>query len=353
MNPSTAPKPSIRVKVMSTIPKEIFIHQLPGGQPEWGHCRFSFDPNDREYDWLVVYDDLPAKQGEPRAQRREKLACPRGNTILTTSEPSTIKHFGNAFSAQFGQVITTQAAWALPHTDRIYSQAGLHWFYGLGSQRIRPFDEMVAHPPLQKTADLSMVFSPKRQWHTLHQRRFNFMQYLMRHLPEMTVYGRGVRPLDDKADALDTYRYSIAIENYIGPHHWTEKLSDAFLGLTLPFYAGCTNAADYFPPDSFIPIDLHDPEGAIRIIRQAIAAHEFEKRLPAIQEARRRVLFEHNFFALISRVIEERHTGPVSAGDYGTLYSRHALRGKSPLHGVRDVYGKARALFVHQVLRRN
>ena len=48
------------------------------------------------------------------------------------------------------------------------------------------------------------------------------------------------------------------------------------------------------------------------------------------------------------RVIEERHTGPISAGDYGTLYSRHALRGKSPLHGVRDVYGKARALFVHR-----
>ena len=92
-----------------------------------------------------------------------------------------------------------------------------------------------------------MVFSPKRMRHTLHHHRFNFMRDLMQLLPEMHVYGRGARALDDKADALDAYRYHVAIENYIGPHHWTEKLSDAFLGLTLPFYAGCPNATDYFP----------------------------------------------------------------------------------------------------------
>jgi hypothetical protein len=352
MSLQAAASPAIRVKVMATIPTPIFLHQLPDGEPAWGACRFSFDPEDRRYDWLVVYDDLPARQGEPRARRQEVLACPRANTLLTTSEPSTIKHFGDAYTAQFGHVLTSQAEWALPHPNRIYGHAGLHWFYGVGGERVLSFDHMVSHPPVDKTADLSMVFSPKRQWHTLHQHRFNFMQYLMRHMPEIEVYGRGVRPLDDKAEALDAYRYHVAIENYIGPHHWTEKLSDAFLGLTLPFYAGCTNAADYFPPESFIPIDIHDPGGAVRVIRQAIADREYEKRLPFIREARRRVLYEHNFFALISRLIEARHTGRVAAGDDGVIYSRHALRAQSPLSGLRDVYGKARALFVHQVLRR-
>lgn len=354
MDPSTQSTASpIRVKVMTTIPTRIFLHQVPGGVPAWGRCHFSFDPSDRDYDWLVAYDDLSAKQGEARSKRQEILACPREHTLLTTSEPSTIKHFGNAYAAQFGHVLTSQAEWALPHPHRIYSHAGLHWFYGLGSQRAIPFDDMVAHPPVAKTADLAMVFSAKRNWHTLHQRRFNFMQYLRQHLPEMTVYGRGVRPLDDKAEALDAYRYSIAIENYVGPHHWTEKLADAFLGHTLPFYAGCTNAADYFPADSFIAIDIHDPAGAVRIIREAIANHEYEMRVEAIAEARRRVLFEHNFFALISRIIEERHSPAPAGGDYGVIYSRHALRAQSPLSGLRDVYGKARALFMHQVLRRN
>lgn len=340
---------TIRVKVLSTIPLRYFLHQVPGGNLEWGACRFTFDPQDREYDWLVVYDDLPAKHGEPRKHRQEQVACSAAHTMLTTSEPSSIKHYGDSYTRQFGCVLTGQEAWALPHPDRIFSQAGLVWIYGVGSEHEIPFDHMVAHPPMEKAFDLSMVFSPKRMRHTLHRQRFDFMQKLMQLMPEMHIYGRGARPLDDKADALDAYRYHVAIENYIGPHHWTEKLSDAFLGLTLPFYAGCTNTSDYFPAESFIPIDIKDPVGAARIIRQAIADGEYEKRLPAIIEARRRVLYEHNFFAVVSREIEKRHRPATQVSEHAVIYSRHALRRKSVLHGLRNVYGKARALAVHLV----
>ncbi|MFZ5575214.1 MAG: glycosyltransferase family 10 domain-containing protein [Pseudomonadota bacterium] len=346
-DPTPTSPGKIRVKVMTTIPAAVLRRQLPGAAPEWGRCSFSLDPQARDYDWLVVYDDLPAKHGEARKFRQELLACPPAHTLLTTSEPSSIKHFGDAYVRQFGCVLTSQEAWALPHPDRIFSQAGLHWFYGLGAQHTVSFDALVAHPPLTKTHDLSMVFSPKRMRHTLHHRRFNFMRKLMQLLPDMHVYGRGARPLDDKAEALDVYRYHIAIENYIGPHHWTEKLSDAFLGLTLPFYAGCTNASDYFPAESFIPIDIRDPAGAARIIRQAIADGEYEKRLPAIIEARRRVLYEHNFFAIVSREIEKRHRPDLPMQAQVVIHSRHALRRKNLLHGLHNVYGKARALAVH------
>jgi hypothetical protein len=344
--PATDP---IRVKVISPVPTRFFLHQLPGNL-QWGNCRFSFDPEDRDYDWLVVYEDLPSLHGLPRNQSHETLACPSGHTMLTTSEPSSIKHYGNAYVSQFGCVLTSQEEWALPHPDRIFSQAGLIWYYGAGKGHELSFEQMVAHPPVDKTHDLSMVFSPKQMRHTLHHRRFNFMQELMRLMPEMHVYGRGARPLDDKAEALDSYRYHVAIENYIGPHHWTEKLSDAFLGLTLPFYAGCPNAADYFPPESFIPVDMKDPAGAARIIRQAIMDNEYEKRLPAIIEARRRVLFEHNLFAVLSREIEKRHRPDAQAGDQGVvIYSRHALRKKSLSHGLQIVYGKARARAIHLI----
>jgi hypothetical protein len=122
---TAAAAPTLRVKVMTTIPTSVFAHQAPGGLLTWGNCRFSFDPNDRDYDWLVAYDDLSAKQGEPRSQRHEVLACPREHTLLTTSEPSTIKHFGRDYTAQFGHVLTSQAEWALPHPHRIYSHARL------------------------------------------------------------------------------------------------------------------------------------------------------------------------------------------------------------------------------------
>ncbi|MHB1188696.1 glycosyltransferase family 10 domain-containing protein [Thiobacillus sp.] len=338
---------NIRVKVLSPIPQRYFLHQLPAGNPVWGNCRFSFDPEDRDYDWLVVYEDLRTANKEGKRGLQETLACPARHTMLITSEPSSIKHYGNAYVGQFGCVLTSQETWALPHPDRIFSQAGLIWIYGVGADRVMSFDHMVAHPPMEKTRDLSMVFSPKTMRHTLHRQRNEFMRQLMDLMPEMEVFGHGARPLDDKAEALDPYRYHIAIENYIGLHHWTEKLADAFLGLTLPFYCGCPNAADYFPPESFIPIDMKDPVGAARIIRQAIRDNEFEKRLPAIREARRRVLFEHNLFAVVSREIGKRHLATAHTPNGGIIYSRHALRKKSLSHGLRDMYGKARARAIH------
>lgn len=352
-NNTNSDLPEIRVKVMAAIPLTYLLRQLPGNRPAWGNCHFSFDPADRHYDWLVVYDDLPARHGETRKQRYEQLACPASHTLLTTSEPSSIKHYGNAYVSQFGCVITSQEAWALPHRDRVFSQAGLHWFYGLGKSRVLAFDDMLAHPPHDKSKDVSMMFTPKRMRHTLHHRRFNFLRDLMQIMPEIDVFGRGARPLedDDKAHALNAYRYHVAAENYIGPHHWTEKLSDAFLGLTLPFYAGCPNAADYFPADSFIPIDMKDPAGAARIIRAAIANNEYEKRLPSIIEARRRVLYEHNFFALVSREIEKRHRPDAAAESGAVIHSRHALRSRNPFSALHGLYGKARARAFHFLRR--
>ena len=54
-----------------------------------------------------------------------------------------------------------------------------------------------------------------------------------------------------------------------------EKLSDAFLGATLLFYFGCPNAGDYFPEESFIPIDINDVEGASGTIKRAICEKEY------------------------------------------------------------------------------
>jgi hypothetical protein len=337
----------IRVKLLSRFPAELWLHQCPDGVARWGRCDFLFDPQARDYDWLVVYDDIPPRPGEHKGTAAEALPCPAAHSILVTTEPASIKTYGRRFTRQFGAVLTSQPEWALPHAQRIFSQPALHWFYGVGTKGYTPFRELQADGRLTKSRALSMVFSPKRQRHTLHHRRFDFMRRLMTLLPEMDVYGRGARPLDDKAEALDAYRYHVAIENYVGPHHWTEKLADAFLGLTLPFYCGCTNAADYFPPESFIPIDMKDPEGAARIIRQAIADHEYEKRLPAIQEARRRVLYEHNLFAVLSREIEKRHDAGLKADGHSVIYSRHALRKQSLVGGVREMFGKARARLIH------
>lgn len=342
------PIPSLRVKVVSSLPEALWLHQFPHGEPVWGDCMFVFDRAATGYDWLLVYDDLPARAGEAKKTSSEVLGCPRARTLLVTTEPSSVKIYGNDYTRQFGAVLTSQPVWALPHPQRIFSQPALHWFYGVGSQETVPFDSMLAHPPVDKSRDASMVYSPKAMRHTLHYRRARFMHGLVQHMPELDTFGRETaRALDDKADCLRDYRYHIAIENFIGEHHWTEKLADPFLGLSLPFYYGCPNAADYFPDDSFIRIDIRDPAGALEIIRTAIADNEYEKRLPAIIEARRRVMFEHNLFAVAAREIARLHRAEAKVAPGAVILSRRAMRLSSPAVALRDLYGKLRGRLRH------
>nr|WP_238991299.1 glycosyltransferase family 10 [Rariglobus hedericola] len=309
---------------------------LPGGNPVLGGCHFLFDRNERNYDWLVVYDDMPSVAGERFTLWRESLACPRENTLLITTEPSTIKVYGKGFLRQFGHVLTSQEPWAIRHPGAIFSQTGLIWFYG-GETEHANYDYISNHSPDAKQRDISTVCSSKQQRHTLHHDRFEFTRKFKEVYPDLDVFGHGVRFIADKAEALDPYRYHIAIENHVYRHHWTEKLSDCFLGLTLPFYHGCPNAADYFPEESFIPINIHNFEETSERIKQAIKDREFEKRLPALREARRLVLEEYCLFPLVSRLVRERTaTTPISQqlSKSPVLLSRHAWRKAGPLNAI-------------------
>ena len=327
----------IRIKFLGNYSVRVWQRQFPGDIPAWGRCEYLFDTDAREYDWLVVFNDFPGNH------REEQLSCPRQHTLLVTSEPSSIKTYGRTYTAQFGFVLTSQAEWALPHAHRIYSQPALQWFYGRGSERLRTYDQMVAEPPLDKHKILSTVCSAKRQRHTLHDKRYRFTQALKARIPGMDIYGHGVREIDDKAEAIDDYRYHVAIENFIGIHHWTEKLSDVFLGAALPFYCGCPNAVDYFPEESFIPIDIRHVEGAHETIERAIRDREYEKRLPFILEARRRVLEQYNLFAVLTREVETRMEDAAHLPTGGVVMSRRLLRIRHPSVALKDFYEKCRS----------
>ena len=281
-----------------------FARQLPDGWAEKNGFVFLYDWRERDYDWLAVYDDLPRGKSAEETLEAEPLACPPQNTILITSEPSGIKIYGRSFTRQFGHVVTSQEPFALRHPGRIWSQAGLVWFYGSNRETgaLRTASEIARTFP-EKTATIATVCSTKRQGHTLHSLRYDFTEYAACAIPQMEVFGHGRRPMPDKAEAIDPFRYHLAIENHIAPHHWTEKLADAFLGLSLPFYFGAPDIADYFPTESLIPIDIRKPDEAVATMCAAIENNEYEKRLPAIVEARRRVIEDYNLFSVIGDVI--------------------------------------------------
>lgn len=324
----------IRVK-LCTHNAALWRRQLPAAAPVWGDCEFIFDPDEQRYDWFVIYNDFPL------SSMQEQLSCAHSQTLLVTTEPPSIKSYGIDFTRQFGYVLTSQPEWSLPHPQRIYSQPALHWFYGWSKQQMRSYEQIAHFSPEDKNRVIATVCSNKQQRHTLHNKRYQFTQELKKHLPELDLFGHGVRSMDDKAEALDHYRYHLAIENYQGEHHWTEKLADAYLGLTLPFYFGCPNASDYFSVESFIPIDIFDTEAACETIQKSIRDNEYEKRLPFILEARRLVMERYNIFAVLSAEITARHGGSLS-GVGGKLFSRRLLRKQNPAIAVRDFIEKNR-----------
>lgn len=303
--------------------------QLSAGFAQRHGVTFTFDLDARDYHWLAVYENMPPAGDERRSMRVEKLACAPQNTILFTTEPSGIKIYNRSYTRQFGYVVTSQEPFALRHPGRVYSQAGLRWFYGNGSQHLMTADEIAGHFP-EKTKVIGTVCSTKRQGHTLHRLRYDFTQAMATKMPDLDVFGRGHRPVDDKAESIDPYKYHLAIENHLAPHHFTEKLADPFLGLSLPFYFGAPNAADYFPAESFIAIDIRKPDEAFAIMRAAIDNGEYEKRLPAIIEARRRVLEEHNILTLIARIVAQNGTAAHGNGT-AVLKSQRASREGHPL----------------------
>ena len=331
----------IRVKFLSRIRLpdhnigRDYLRRFPGRVASLGRCDFLFDRAATDYDWLVVYDDLP------RDAPRENLDCSPQNTLLLTGEPSSITVYGRAFLRQFGHVLTSQESWALAHPGAIRRQAGLLWYYG-GTRERGSYDSLASARPLQKTKTLSTVCSTKAMKHTLHSLRLQFTQRLRSELPQLDVFGYGMGKLDDKADALDPYKYHLAIENHSCDHHWTEKLADAYLGFCLPLYFGCTNLDVYFPRDSYVWIDIRDHARARAEIERIVRSGEYERRLPAIIEARRRVLHEYATFPQLARLIEERHdpAAPRLAGK--KLRGRRAIRLRHPFTTLLDLVDKGR-----------
>jgi hypothetical protein len=174
---------------------------------------------------------------------------------------------------------------------------------------------------------------------TRHHDRFVLTSALAAAFPELDWFGRGVKPIAQKTDALEPYKYHLAVENHIAPGHWSEKLSDPILCECLTFYAGDPDIARTLPADAIIPVPLDDVAATEKIIRDALQNGEYEKRLPAIREAKRLLLERYNFHAQIIRVIEScagQPVTPVRPDRPVVVYSRKTLRYRNPLVGLSD-----------------
>jgi len=297
---------------------------------------FTFDPDARDYDYLVVYEDLTFLPDDTRSNRVERLACAPLNTLFITTEPPSIKIYGHHFLRQFGHVLTKQP---IAHPGHIDRTPPLRPYYG------RPLDERgrflsyaeLSAPRTGKREAVSTVCSDKTMTPAL-KARYDFVMRL-RAESELDVFGRGIQLISEKSEAIDPYAYHIAIENHVAPGHWTEKISDAYLGEALPFYHGDPKIADAFPSDAVISIDIGDFDAARSRMEQVVRDREYAKRLPAIREAKRRVLVEHNTLRVAADIALRTHQSGKPSGE---IMGRHAFRRAHPVLATSDAIRQAR-----------
>ena len=280
------------------------VRRFMGGNVfDWeGRIRFTCDPAEADYDWLCVYDEIPGRWPELR-HGAMPLRCPPGQTILATQEPVSVKSYNEAYTGQFAYLLTNRPREAERHPGYVRGEGYMVWYTG------RSFAEEAARrmpSPEEKTKGVSAVCSAKKMRHTNHIDRFRMVGAIVESVPGVDWFGKGVRPLRRKFEALDPYKYSIAGENHVAPGHWTEKLADPIVCGCLAFYAGDPSVSRTLPEGSFVPIPVDDPAAAVKIVREAVEAGEWERRRGAIAEARRLLLEKYNLFAQLAVVVEGR-----------------------------------------------
>lgn len=265
------------------------LRQTPGGKGIWDGIRFTTDEVE-ECDALVMLNN--------RMKHAVHTKCPKGRIWALMQEPYA-KGFTDWMAEgheAFDRVYTNY----LPKLDPKYvaSQPALPWHVN------RTFDELTICSMPEKTRPLSWIVGNCRDLPG-HMKRLAFLRTVQNEKDlDIDLYGRAVRYIDDKWDGLAQYRYSIAAENTSWPDYWTEKIADCFLTWTVPIYHGCANLEKYFPVDSFIRIDIEKPEEAIEIIKRCLREDDWNRRLPALEEARRRVLYEYQIFPMLTKLLK-------------------------------------------------
>ena len=262
------------------------LRQTPEHDGVWNGIHFTLEPIER-CDALLILNDL---------RNDIVVNCPPENVWAIFQEPYYIHFFPwmKADHSQFYRVYTHQS----PNSNSRYrvSNPLVPWHIG------KTYKELTS-----MKLD-SRIKSNRIAWITSasqalpgHLKRYRFYQFLTKlKWSDLEIWGRGIRPIEDKWSVLSECRYAIAVENYYAANYWTEKIADCWLAETLPFYYGCSNLEKFFPSESFVRIDLDNFTDTVQFIRKFMESGEYEKRLPAIREARDLILNRYQFFPFIA-----------------------------------------------------
>ncbi len=278
------------------------------GSMRGGKILFSYDDKAAlSADWLFVgdmpYDDF-------------RTSVPRERRILFFMEPTVIRIYQKEYINQFGIVVS-------PYRPKDYSgmwiegSPCLGWFAGIyfldGKMTtinkdvfvFKNLSDVESYTVKEKTKEISIVSSLKNLCKE-HAARIEFLEALKAMFGDrIDYYGREFRPIEDKLDAIAPYKYHIAIENCRELGYWTEKLTDAWIGWSLPLYCGDPSILDQVPDVGGIEIiDVYDHRQAMAKIEQILKDDPYGERIDAIKKCREWAIAESSPYERVCRIIE-------------------------------------------------
>jgi len=244
-------------------------------------------------DLLVVFNSV---------RRPQVVTVPKNKTLKVVQEPRVAKSIFHTF-------VTRHSAFY----GKVWGHAGSFGGKSTTSHIVRApiaFPQVSAgYLPAGKTKLVSIVSSTLS---TLpgHRARNQFIDRVIEFNPAMTehTYGRGRLPIEKKEEALDSYMYSLAIENDSTPGYVTEKFIDCILRETVPIYFGATDISSYFPKESYIMLTDLESDSA-EILLDGLSASDYQRRLPILRHARHRYLNEQSLCCQIVNELSSTKPG--------------------------------------------
>lgn len=267
-----------------------YAQQTPEERGIWGNIQYTLNPS--EADYLIIQD-----------QCSDSLLnqFPINKRLYFSREaltPNVINHYrGKVVNCSFWDnqsILWTK--WWYPNK----SSGGIN----------KTYDQLKSETPIKKPNLLSCIQSNKRTTYG-HQLRHKFLSEFVSKYPNLLdLYGaincsNKILPDNDKSNGLDPYKYCLTFDNQntIKPFFGTQ-FTDTILRWGVPLYWGGAALEDYFPENSFIKINIEDPNCIDNVIK-FLETDNYEQRIPAIKEARELILDQYNMWPLINFIIQQ------------------------------------------------
>jgi hypothetical protein len=202
--------------------------------------------------------------------------------------------------------------------QEVCSELPAHTFYGgrgpwMDKEEDWNYGKLISHNPT-KTKNISSVVTRLNSNDSnpegcSYKYRYELNQYLSENAPFIDFYsGWGDIEEPQKKHAVESYRFSIAMENQFTKNWISEKFYDSILYNTVPIYFGCSNIKEIYPElGYFIFEDVTNHKQCLELINhiENNAEEIYQKMLPEVLKIKQKYFNNYNLLKKINNLCKD------------------------------------------------